>query len=174
MRKPSLLRRGYRAITPIYTAEGISISFDTADSPTVGLKRIIAIVSHSQGHSRHYHLDIPLDDAGAQGKVNKTAVQATGSSNSYARRYLVCMIFNVTTEDDNDGNKDKGAHEMADSMKEGFLTAIEALADKKAAESLWQSIASECTTAGDVNAYAALKAALSAKVKSINAGGKAI
>ncbi len=48
---------------------------------------------------------MPLDSAGSGGKVNKTPIQASGSTQSYARRYLVCQIFNVTTADDNDGNK---------------------------------------------------------------------
>lgn len=91
------------AITPIYAAEGLSISFDTADSPVAGCLRIIAHVSHSQGHTRQYHIDLPPDDTGSAGKVNKTKVQATGSTNSYARRYLVMMIFNVATRDDDDG-----------------------------------------------------------------------
>lgn len=96
-----------KAITPIYTAEGLSISFDSADSPIKDYMRIIAIVSHAQGHSRQYHLDMPPDDTGVKGTVNKTMVQATGSTNAYGRRYLVLMIFNVSTEDDIDGNSDK-------------------------------------------------------------------
>lgn len=104
------------AITPVYTAEGLSVSFDTFDPVRdVGLPelekgwvRVVAIVSHSGGHSRKYHLDGPLDDAGVQGSKNKTGIQAAGSTVSYLRRYLVMMIFNVATADDNDGNPIKG------------------------------------------------------------------
>lgn len=96
-----------RQIVPIYTAEGLSISFDTAESPVAGWQRTLATVSHAQGHSRQYHLDLPPDAEGAQGKTNKTLVQATGSTNMYARRYLTNMIFNISTYDDKDGNRTK-------------------------------------------------------------------
>lgn len=99
-------------ITPIYSAEGLAVSFDTfnperdKELPALekGWVRVIAIVSHRGGHSRKYHLDGPLDNAGKDGTVNKTGIQAMGSTVSYLRRYLVCMIFNVATADDNDGS----------------------------------------------------------------------
>lgn len=91
-----------RAITPIYTAEGLSVSYDTEALDKA--LRTIAVVSHAAGHTRKFHMDLPLDNVGAKGNVNKTAVHATGSTNSYARRYLLCMIFNVATEDDDDAN----------------------------------------------------------------------
>jgi len=93
------------AISPIYTHHGFSVSFNTEDCQTQNVLRIAATLSHSGGHSRQYRLDAPIDDAGSGGKVNKTKIQATGSTNSYARRYLICMMFNVTTADDNDGNR---------------------------------------------------------------------
>lgn len=97
------------AIKPIYTEHGFSISFDTADAPQEGYLRLVAILSHKDGHSRNYHLDMPPDDVGIKGSTNKTKVHATGSTNTYARRYLTCMAFNITTEDDNDGNRQRNA-----------------------------------------------------------------
>lgn len=154
-----------REIVPLYTAEGLSISFDSADAPTPNKQRIIAIVSHSGGHTRQYHIDLALDSAGAKGNVNKTEVQATGSTNAYARRYLVLMIFNVSTEDDNDGNKPKLG--MGADDKDDFAQRIAELKDLKAAEVLWTEIASACTKSGDVPAYDELKAAMAARRKAI-------
>jgi len=68
------------------------------------MRRTVAIVTHAAGHNKRHHIDLPPDDSGAKGNVNKTGVQAAGSTNAYARRYLSLMIFNVSTEDDNDGN----------------------------------------------------------------------
>lgn len=99
----------HKAITPIYTEEGLAVSFDTetkndADPIAAGYIRTVAYVSHSDGHSERRHIDLPPDEAGSAGNKNKTRVQAAGSTSSYARRYLCLMIFNVSTEDDNDGN----------------------------------------------------------------------
>ena len=96
-----------RAISPIFTEEGFSLSFGTADSRLPGHVRITCDCMHSAGHTKIYQLDLPIDAAGSGGKTNKTGVQANGSTISYGRRYLTQMIFNVTTtDDDNDGNGD--------------------------------------------------------------------
>jgi|SRR5579864_65627 len=164
-----------KVITPIYTAEGINISFDSykpefdkdgkeINAPAPGMRRTIAIVSKG-GYSRKHHYDLPLDEAGAKGNVNKTGVQAAGSTSSYARRYLVCMIFNVTTEDDNDGNKP--IKEMGSDEQEGFAAQIEAAPNGKELEALWASIAAACTKAGDVAAYEELKKQVIAKAKAL-------
>lgn len=60
---------------------------------------------HVGGHCKRYEGDFPLYKAGAKGNDNKTAIQATGSTFSYARRYLTYLIFNLTVADeDTDGN----------------------------------------------------------------------
>lgn len=129
------------AVNPIYSAEGLAVSFDTysperdgKDLPPLekGWHRVVAIVSHKGGHSRKYHLDAPLDDAGKDGTKNKTGIQAMGSTVSYLRRYLVCMIFNVATADDNDGNGGgNGEKRMDDKVLADHLAVIEAAADEQ-------------------------------------------
>lgn len=98
-----------KAVVPVYTQYGFSLSFGTEDSPTEGYIRIVCDVFHIGGHTRRYHFDLPLDDAGMGGKTNKTKVHASGSTLSYGRRYLTMLIFNVSTTDDDDGNGGKGA-----------------------------------------------------------------
>lgn len=126
-------------ITPVYTAEGLAISFDTfnperdKELPPIekGWVRVIAIVSHRGGHARKYHLDGPLDDAGKDGTKNKTGIQAMGSTVSYLRRYLVCMIFNVATADDDDGNGGSNGERRMDEKKlADHLANIDAAADE--------------------------------------------
>jgi hypothetical protein len=91
-------------IVPAYTKHGFALSFGTTDSKLEGYIRLTCHVSHTAGHSRDYQADLPLDGAGSQGKANKTGVQAFGSTVSYGRRYLTCLIFNVTlTNEDRDG-----------------------------------------------------------------------
>lgn len=94
------------AIRPVYTSHGFSLSFgsrEAEDGVTVLCK-----VSHIQGHSRDYELKGALDLTGIKGERNKTDIMALGSSVSYLRRYLTCMIFNVIlTDEDNDGQSTK-------------------------------------------------------------------
>lgn len=86
-----------RVVRPLYTDEGFSISFDQRkceDSST----EYTATLSHVDGHYRTANISLPDDDTG-----HKNAVQARGSTTSYAKRYLISMLFNIVTEDeDND------------------------------------------------------------------------
>lgn len=157
-----------KAIVPIYTAEGLAISFDSGKAEVADWHRTVATVSHAAGHSKSYHLDLPLDDVGTKGTVNKTKVHATGSTNSYARRYLVCMIFNVTTKDDDDGNKG-GGKVLGESARADYESEIEALIDRPSADKLWEKIVAACDKAGDVRAYRELKAKILEKNKSFGA-----
>ena len=103
-----------RSITPLYSAEGLSISFDSnrevlnADGkpigpPPAGWFRTVGIVSHSAGHSRMHHIDLPSDETGVKGNANKTPIQGVVSMTTYGRRCLTCMIFNIAISDE-DGN----------------------------------------------------------------------
>lgn len=93
------------AIRPIYTAHGFSLSFDAPDVTEKGLL-ISCDVLHSSGHSEHKTLLGALDTVGPSGTRNKTDIQGLGSTVSYLRRYLTCMVFNVTVKnEDKDGNK---------------------------------------------------------------------
>ncbi|WP_405648724.1 ERF family protein [Pseudomonas sp. Ld6] len=94
-----------RKISPVYTLHGFSLSFGTGDSPLVSHIRTVCDCMHEAGHTKTYHVDLPIDSAGIKGSVNKTGVHAAGSTFSYARRYLTMMIFNVVlTNEDDDGN----------------------------------------------------------------------
>jgi hypothetical protein len=93
---------------PIYTKQGFSLSFGTADCPIAGHARQTCLVSHTGGHSRSYQADIPLDLTGPKGNQNKTGVQGFGSTMSYGQRYLTKLIFNIAlTNEDNDGQGEK-------------------------------------------------------------------
>jgi len=108
----------HKAISPIYTARGFSVSHDEDDSPQEGMTRYVAIVRHRDGHMETFHLDLPLDDAGIKGSVNKTGVHAKASSSSYARRILETRIFNVVFDnEDDDGNAAGDRTISADDVK---------------------------------------------------------
>ena len=92
---------------PIYTKYGFSIIFYEGDTPKPDHIRINADVLHSLGHKETYYYDVPSDGLGIKGNVNMTKIHAKASSTSYARRYLMCMIWNIATHDD-DGNAGGG------------------------------------------------------------------
>ncbi len=88
---------------PVITSHGFSMRFFPTKSEMDGHYGVDCVVSHRGGHSETHHADIPADATGAKGTVNKTRTHAFGSTMSYGRRYLHCMIWNIATAD-NDGN----------------------------------------------------------------------
>jgi hypothetical protein len=91
---------------PVYTKHGFSISFYEEDSPKENHIRWCADVMHADGHSIPRHVDVPIDDKGIKGTVNKTPTHAMKSSSTYGRGILICHIFNIPTGEDldDDGN----------------------------------------------------------------------
>lgn len=98
-------------VTPIYSAEGFSVSYGTGaldpSTPPVppNFTRTIQTLAHHAGFERVYYIDLPIDNAGKDGKTNKTIMHGTKSSHSYARNILITMAFNIAQKGvDDDGN----------------------------------------------------------------------
>lgn len=96
-----------RAIRPIYSAEGLALSFDTEDSPKADHIRVVSYVTRGS-HTRKYKIDMPADGKGAKGGDVMTKTHAAGSAFTYGQRYLLKMIFNIATGGDDDGNAASG------------------------------------------------------------------
>ncbi len=88
---------------PVYTKQGFSIIYYEGKAEIAEDVRVYADVLHRAGHKETYHLDVPLGGVGIAGKVNMTRIHAKATSFTYGRRYLLCMIWNIPTQDD-DGN----------------------------------------------------------------------
>lgn len=165
-----------KVIAPLYTAEGLSISFD-ADRPALGSDgkplnpppegwfRTIAIVSHSGGHSRLHHIDLPSDEAGVKGNANKTPIQGVVSMTTYGRRCLTCMVFNVSTGDD-DGNSDK-TEQLGDDAIAAHSKALQEAKTPEAWDKAWAEAAKFAER--DKEVYAGLKAEADKSRKAIKA-----
>lgn len=94
-----------RAIRPIYTKHGFSLSFDEGECDKPDWVRVLCYVSHNSGFSRTYKRDMPADGKGARGGDVMTKTHAVGAAGSYGARYLLKGIFNIAVgEDDRDGN----------------------------------------------------------------------
>jgi hypothetical protein len=102
-----------RVLRPLYTAEGLSLSFDTEPAPEncVGM---ICYASHEGGHTRTYRAVVPSDGKGAKGNDVMTKTHAFGSGTAYGMRYLLKMIFNVAIGNDPDDDDGNGADVVLD------------------------------------------------------------
>lgn len=85
------------AIRPTLQKYGFAVTFRTKQSDKS--LTVTAILSHRMGHSEDTDLILPLDTSGS-----KNAVQAVGSTISYGKRYSLCLLLNISTGDDTDGN----------------------------------------------------------------------
>jgi len=93
-----------RIIRPLYTAEGMSLSFSHGDSPKPDHIRVVCVAGLGS-YTRLYQIDMPTDGKGPKGGDVMTKTHATAAADSYAKRYLVKDVFNLAIgEDDTDGN----------------------------------------------------------------------
>lgn len=104
---PSIYRsgRGHNSITyaknhdiqetlrPVLFKYGFGISFRT--SAVDGKLRVVLVLAHTDGHSEESELVIAADKSGA-----KNDIQAMGSAQTYAQRYLTLAMLNITSHDD--------------------------------------------------------------------------
>jgi len=91
-------------VKPIYTEEGFSLMFYEGETEKENHKRIYADIMHRDGHTEKRYVDVAIQTTGIAGKAMMTQIHGEGSAISYGRRYLTCMIFNIPTGDDDDGN----------------------------------------------------------------------
>jgi len=92
------------AIRPIYQRHGFSLSFATGERAPEDHVRVTCRVAHCSGHREHPFLDMPIDGRDAKDVDVMTWTHATGSALTYAKRYLLGMIFNIVVNYDDDGN----------------------------------------------------------------------
>jgi hypothetical protein len=124
---------GYDSIVkicqPVYTKEGFSVTFyqgsGTVDHPlSEGINRICADVMHEEGHTKTVYADIPVETTGIKGAAMMTKTHATGSAFSYGRSYLMRLIFNIPTGDDDDGNAAGGKQFITEKQLSTILDFI--------------------------------------------------
>lgn len=90
-----------QVVVPILGKHGLSISFSTPAPRNPDNVAVACRLSHAGGHSRDFPpLEAPPDNMGAKGTVNKTGVQAVGSTITYLQRYAIRTAINVVLDDD--------------------------------------------------------------------------
>jgi hypothetical protein len=94
-----------RALRPIYTRHGFSLSFSDGETTKPDHVRVLCVVRHKAGYRETHWKDMPADGKGAKGGDVMTKTHAAGAAQQYGMRYLLKGIFNVAIgEDDRDGN----------------------------------------------------------------------
>jgi len=156
-----------RAINPIITKYGFAMSFGTANSPFEGHYRVTCEVTHCDGHSKQYHVDMPAETTGFKGGANKTPTHAFGSAMSYGRRYLTLLIFNIATEDDDGQAAGRGKSITDEQCNELLALAEDAGADKRA---FCEWLGVDSFTAIPANRFDKAKNALQKKKAKADAG----
>lgn len=104
-----------KAIRPIYIKYGFNISF-TSEPMQGDQVLFVANVAHKGGYVRKYSLPVSIDHCGPKGTGVMTKAQGSGNAASYARRYLLGMIFNLAIGEDKDGNDDDSMTEAREQM----------------------------------------------------------
>ncbi len=134
-----------RAIKPVVSRHGFSTSFSQDKSELEGHIRIRGVLRHSGGHAVDgYWVDLAIDNKGPKGNVNKTLVHGAGSTFAYGRRYLLCMMFDISTGDDNDAQQQGAPPVTYISEKQAgqILDLINALEGDEATFCKWAKIES--------------------------------
>jgi len=115
-----------RALRPIYTKHGFSLSYDTGDSPKPDHVRVLCRVAHRDGHKEIHHADLPADGLGAKGGAVMTKTHASGAAFSYGQRYLLKLVFNISTgESDDDGNSATVTAHITDDQVSDLVALME-------------------------------------------------
>jgi hypothetical protein len=110
-----------RAVRPIYTDEGLNLTFDEGETSKPDHVRVLCAVSLG-GFTKNYHVDMPADGKGAKGGDVMTKTHATGSAFTYGQRNLLKLIFNLATIDaDDDGNRAGNSGAMINELQVDFL-----------------------------------------------------
>ncbi|MBW2012049.1 MAG: ERF family protein [Deltaproteobacteria bacterium] len=112
---------------PIYTKAGFSLMFYEGETDKENHKRVCVDIMHEQGHTEKRHADFAIQTTGIAGKTMMTLIHGQGSTFSYGRRYLTCMIFNIPTGDDDDGQTAGGKQPEIKYINEAQIKTIESL-----------------------------------------------
>lgn len=151
-----------KALRPIYTSEGFSLSFGTEDAPE-GMVGMVCFVSHRSGHTRQYRAHVPSDGKGAKGGDVMTKTHAFGSGTSYGMRYLLKMIFNVAIgEEDDDGNA-AGSDDFRNAVLDDLIAKAKGAQNNADLQAIWQSGLKTLQAAKDVAGADELRAAVTAR-----------
>lgn len=120
------------AIRPILSEFGFSLSHRT-EWPEKNVVKVIGILTHRAGHSRHSEFVSGADSSGS-----KNAIQALGSAVQYGKRYttkdLLCIVTREEDDDAETGEPPKKTEQQIPDGYDSWLGTLEAVAVNGMAE----------------------------------------
>lgn len=112
-------------VKPILKKHGFAVTFKTS-SVENGIT-VTAILMHKEGHRESTEMTLQADTSGS-----KNAVQGVGSSVSYAKRYGLLALLNITTRGEDDDGQAGGAKVITEEQEATLQALIEEVkADKQ-------------------------------------------
>lgn len=109
---------------PKYSSAGFGLTFDA--QAIEGSSRILVTcdVLHRGGYDRRYSVPITPSAKGPKGGDVMTQTQAEGAAISFARRYLLLMIFNIVTTEDDVAQQPETANRITDAQLYELVTLL--------------------------------------------------
>lgn len=112
-------------VRPTLQKYGFGVSFSISQGNA--LLTVTAKLLHRLGHSEVTAISLPIDNSGS-----KNAVQGSGSTVSYGKRYAMCALLNISTGDDVDGHQPEPKSDGIEYLSEDDVFEIlSLLADAK-------------------------------------------
>lgn len=111
------------AVKPFLKAHGFALTFKTHTSK--GEAVVTGILMHAEGHREETDITLEADTSGS-----KNSVQSIGSSISYAKRYCLCALLNITSR----GEDDDGSRGNVKRITDDQAATLQALIDEVKAD----------------------------------------
>lgn len=145
-----------QAITPLLSANGLSVSFETSQNKD--FVSVTCNITHEAGHRESTTLVGPQDTSG-----NKNLIQAVGSAVTYLQRYTLLSALGLATADQDD---DGFGADVQNRGSKASAAATDILAKKK--EASQQTSQQPDPARGEESQVPAGTSVVTGKVESVN------
>lgn len=115
----------HKVIKPLLREHGFSTRYESPENYIDGFVQQTFILTHNNGHSAKNSAIVQVDSKGIQGASNKTETHGTGSALTYARRYALCGLLDITITEDDDGNAAGGIPRITPEQQSIVLNLLE-------------------------------------------------
>jgi hypothetical protein len=113
------------AVKPVLQKHGFAITFKT--QTTKDAITITGILMHKDGHRETTDMMLQADVSGS-----KNGVQSIGSSISYAKRYVLCALLNISTRGEDDDGVRGNNHAITENQVMDLTALLEEVKADKA------------------------------------------